>query len=77
MSRFSYVKYDEETVKIQNRFKGAFEELEKDVLGLPPGRAQSLVLTHLEEAYMWIGKALRDRQLTIRGGEEQPERKDG
>lgn len=30
---------------------------------LVEGRAKSLLLTHLEEAYMWTGKALRDQQI--------------
>lgn len=61
MSRFAYVKYDEETAQRQAEFKKEFESLEKQVEGvLSNGRAKSLVLTKLEEAYMWVGKALRD-----------------
>jgi hypothetical protein len=64
MSRFDYVKYDQSTQASQAVFKARFEELETVVNnGLPDGRAKSLVLTKLEEAYMWVGKGLRDVQL--------------
>jgi hypothetical protein len=62
--RFSYVKYDAEHQQTQARFRQKFEELEK--LGaelLIGGRAQSLFMTALEEAYMWTGKAIRDAQI--------------
>lgn len=62
MGMFDFVDYDAETLKQQKQFKEAFLDLEKGVNLLPPGRARSLVLTHIEEAYMWIGKALRDAQ---------------
>jgi hypothetical protein len=76
-SRFAYVKYDARSVELQNRIKAIFEQVEEAANVLPPGRAKSLFLTSLEEAYMWIGKAIRDDQLQKRGGDEQPERKDG
>lgn len=56
--RFSYVKYDEQAMKQQQELKEAFEKVEKLVDGLAPGRAQALVYTKLEEAYMWTGKAV-------------------
>lgn len=62
MSRFDYVKYDERTTGLQADYKAAFIELEKMVEYLKPGREKSLVLTKIEEAYMWIGKALRNEQ---------------
>jgi hypothetical protein len=74
--RFSYVKYDEQSTKTQQELKEKFIELttlaEKI---LPPGRPLSLVLTHLEEAYMWTGKGIRDGQILRQGKpDEQPER---
>lgn len=79
--RFDYVRYDEEAAQKQAALKGAFRQLEtlcvgmwKDGKMLPDGRAKSLVLTKLEEAYMWVGKAIRDEQLAARGAEEQPQR---
>jgi hypothetical protein len=64
MSRFDYVKYDDRAMKTQEHFKQAFIELEGMVECLPAGRAKSLILTKLEEAYMWVGKAIRDEQLS-------------
>ena len=77
--RFSYVRYDEISMAMQEDFKAKFIELEEMVLDrVMPGRAQSLVFTKLEEAYMWVGKAIRDDQNQLRGqAQEQPERKDG
>ena len=73
--RFSYVKYDEQSVKQQNELKTAFEAVEQLVDKLEDGRAKSLVLTHLEIAYMWTGKQIRDTQISKRGScVEQPER---
>lgn len=61
--RFSYVKYDSDSVAAQEALKQAFENVEALVESLAPGRAKSLVMTHLEEAYMWTGKAIRDEQI--------------
>lgn len=89
-SRFSYVKYDSHTMEVQQKLKAKFEEVEalvEDLIGIPPmqspadlmpgnvARAKSLVLTNLEVAYMWTGKALRDLQIANSGCvNEQPER---
>lgn len=79
MSRFDYVKYDEESVKVQGIFKEQIEGVSKavdDLLVSP--RAKALVQTKLEEAYMWIGKAVRDDQIVRNGkAESQEQRKDG
>ena len=78
MSRFDYVKYDEKALAQQNEAKEMFSKLEAFVDGLDAGRAKSLVYTKLEEAYMWIGKAIRDEQIARNGGAElQEERKNG
>lgn len=62
--RFSYVKYDEASRAAQESLKVLFERVEEFVEAtLQDGRAKSLVLTHLEEAYMWTGKAIRDQQI--------------
>lgn len=62
--RFNYVKYDEQSVRAQETLKGHFEVLEALVEALTPSRAKSLVMTHLEEAYMWTRQAIRDEQLS-------------
>lgn len=75
-ARFSHVKYDDEAVQLQNKLKKMFEEIE--AVPLKPGRSHSLMLTALEEAYMWAGKAIRDEQIARNGNaDEQPERKNG
>lgn len=73
--RFSYVKYDDQSCQQQAELKTAFESVEALVEKLEDGRAKSLVLTHLEIAYMWTGKQIRDTQISKRGAcAEQPER---
>lgn len=63
--RFSYVKYDEASLKIQERLKQMFEEIERfSEANLCATRPRSLLMTALEEAYMWTGKALRDDQIS-------------
>lgn len=63
--RFDYVKYDEQSIADQLKFKAEFEMLAAMAeTFLPKGRHQALVLTKLEEAYMWVGKAIRDHQFT-------------
>lgn len=73
--RFSYVRYDEESVALQNKFREGVEELERLAYELPDGRAKSLFLTELEVAYMWVGKAVRDAQIARTGSvAEEPKR---
>ncbi len=74
--RFSYVKYDDKSVRRQEALKVMFEDIDKFVEHeLPASRERSLVLTALEEAYMWTGKAIRDEQIA-RGAQPEhvPER---
>lgn len=61
--RFSYVKYDEDSIQQQEKAKKMCEEMEQFIDSLGKGRPQSLALTALEETYMWIGKAIRDNQI--------------
>lgn len=61
--RFSYVKYDDQAVAQQEAFKKAFEEIERFADYLKDGRSKSLLLTYLEIAYMWTGKAIRDEHI--------------
>jgi hypothetical protein len=78
VSRFDYVRYDEVSQDMQEAAKEAVQEVELVINLLPEGRAKSLALTKLEECYMWIGKAVRDLQITSNGTAElQEERKNG
>lgn len=62
-SRFDYVAYDDRSNELSSQFKETFAKLEAQVAGLAEGRAKSLILTKLEEGYMWVGKAIRDDQI--------------
>lgn len=76
--RFSYVKYDGDSIIIQETFKKMFEEIERYATAiLPDSRPRALLMTALEEAYMWTGKAIRDRQISANVRTEHvPERSD-
>jgi hypothetical protein len=75
MSRFDYVKYNEAAATLQAAFKQKFVELDEALGALEESRAKSLVLTKLEEAYMWVGKAIRDQQIeNCNDGSPQEER---
>jgi hypothetical protein len=71
MSRFDYVKYDGYAIAEQAAFKKAFTELEEMTSSLQSPRPKALILTKLEEAYMWVGKAIRDDQLHRDGTTER------
>ena len=74
-NRFDYVRYDAESQTKSAEFKAAFEKLDHLVeTTLMNGRAKSLVFTALEEAFMWVGKSIRDEQVAERGAELQEER---
>lgn len=67
MSRFDYVAYDQVASSAQGFAKTVCTDLEEVIMTLPDGRAKSLALTHLEECYTWIGKAIRDDQIARNG----------
>lgn len=74
MSRFENIKYDDDSIKYQQAFKELFETLGDNVDEIfSEGRTKSLVFTKLEEAYMWIGKAIRDEQLSRNDDNETSE----
>lgn len=80
MSRFDYVKYDAQAELSQTELKAGIANVEALVERHLPGqsRAKALILTKLEEAYMWMGKAIRDDQIARNGSAPlQEERKDG
>jgi hypothetical protein len=70
MSRFSRVEFDNETLFKISMVRAAFEVLEEHIeREIPSGREKALILTKLEEAYMWAGnackKAIEDKQLNM------------
>ncbi len=74
VSRFDYVKYDDQAGYDQDAFKkgvSALEALIEEKVKSP--RAKALALTKLEECYMWIGKGIRDDQIVRNGSAELQE----
>jgi len=79
-NRFDYIRYDEVATKQQALFKEAFQKLEYLIdVELRSMRNTSIAYTKLEECYWWIGKAIRDDQISRSGKAPilQEERKDG
>lgn len=72
MSRFDYVKYDEQAAKEQAKAKELCEKMEGFInTNLKDSHAKEIALTRLQETYMWIGIAIRNEQVTHRGAELQ------
>lgn len=63
--RFVYVKYDDKAELKSTEIRAAVSHLE-DMINhhLPDSREKSLVLTKIEEAFMWSGKAIRNDQIS-------------
>lgn len=76
-NRFDYVKYDEEATQKQGCAKMLVQALEFfiDKSLTESSRAKAIAIAKLEEVYMWIGKAIRDEQVHLRGAELQEGRK--
>jgi hypothetical protein len=73
MSRFDYVRYDSEAQVLQSIAKELVTTLEGFIDKLGKGRPNALAMTKLEECYMWIGKAIRDRQIYLNGPAQSQE----
>lgn len=58
MPTLQYVQPTEEQKAQMQAFRDEAESLYKHVESLPPSRGRSLALTKLEEASMWINKAI-------------------
>lgn len=68
MSRFDHVSFDAQAQKKREDLKEAFSKVEHAAeTHLPNGRYKALLLTALEEAYAWAGKAIRDDQIARNG----------
>lgn len=62
-TRLDYVKYNEQTIELQNKFKKLFMELEEMIqIDLITCRESQLSITKLEESWMWVGKSLKIHQ---------------
>lgn len=67
LDRYDYVKYGEKAQSRQDAFKSQFQCIEAMLNNMPQSREKSLAITKLEEAYMWIGKAIREEQKSEAG----------
>lgn len=67
--------YDEQAQQIQAVFKAKFQEVETlaESYFPKPARSKALFLTAIEEAYMWIGKQVRDDQFERNAGAKPQE----
>lgn len=76
MSRFDYVKYDETSVNRQDAVKSAAIELEKAIESVDlPIADKTKALNHLEICYMWVGKGIRNNQISRNGSAELQEQR--
>lgn len=64
-SRFDHVEFDQAHDEMRKEAKQLCLDLESFIDQIVPGRPKSLALTALEESYMWIGKAIRDDQISF------------
>lgn len=78
MGRFDYIRYDAVAMRDQIEFKKKFENIEDRVeMSIKNKRWKEAALMKLEEAYMCIGKGIRDDQIERNeGAEPQEERND-
>lgn len=74
MNRFGSVRYDDVAGAQHALFMNKFRDIELAVLTLVHSRERAIVLTKLEEAHMWIGKAIREEQLARETIQEAGER---
>jgi hypothetical protein len=74
-NRFDYIKYDDESIAIQQHAKIQASFLADTINELGDERSTRRALTHLEECYMWIGKAIRDKQIARNGEAEMQEQR--
>lgn len=58
MPTLQFVQPTEEQKSLMQEFRDEAEALYRKVESLPPSRGRSLALTKLEEASMWINKAI-------------------
>jgi hypothetical protein len=67
MARFGTTRFDEDLwadhVRMKEIFEGTEKELDRQIESC---REKSMVLTKLEEAFLWFGKALRYKQVMRR-----------
>lgn len=58
MPTLQFVQPTDEQKALMQKFRDNMEALYKEIETLPPSRGRSLALTKIEEASMWINKAI-------------------
>lgn len=61
---FDYVKYDEKSQYLSDSLKSQVLCISAMINALPQSREKSLAMTKLEESFMWMGKAIRNEQVS-------------
>ncbi len=65
MPMFDYLQWDEKSEKVQQEIKLFFVNIELSAKeNLKPSRELSLAMTNLEQAWMWMGKAIKADQIS-------------
>ncbi len=68
MSRFDGIAFNEQSKTWSSELKKSFEKLEEQIDNyLLDSRSKSVAITHLEDAFMWINKAIKDQQIKSEG----------
>lgn len=60
---FSYIKYNEESQAVSEKAKALAESMERLIGTLGASDEAKTALVNLEQTYMWIGKAIKKRQI--------------
>ncbi len=64
MSRFDYVKLDDDSTQLLSDLRNLCVDLEALLMsGTTHSREYALAMTNLEQAFMWMGKAVRNDYL--------------
>lgn len=63
MSRFDFIVYDETSIHLSSQFKSLYEKIEACTNSLSDSSEKKALLQHLEESFMWVGKAIRSSQI--------------
>jgi len=60
----NYLKYDQRSTLASEFLKKEFEQMTRNIdIMLKDSREKALIMTNLEIAYMWTGKAIRNDQI--------------
>lgn len=61
--RYGYIAYDDKSKQLSAYIQGHLLTVESFLSNLPNTREKALAMTKLEEAFMWVGKAIKADQI--------------